>query len=127
MDEVCITIFKGDVVVFPLELFCRPFVQVMDIGEWPLLCFPDIAVLGPTHLPDEMRSTKDRLDLTWGLRFWSIVLRSCPPVINVILKVPATNKLLYLIFKDDALLGGLIDAFMEPAVLILVPFGAVSM
>ena len=33
MDDVFITISEGDVVVFPIELFCRPLVQVMNIGE----------------------------------------------------------------------------------------------
>ena len=47
------------VVVFPFELLCRPLVQVADIGERPIPYFLDIAVLGPTGLPDEIRSVED--------------------------------------------------------------------
>ena len=36
------------------------------------------------------------------------------------------DELLYLVFKGDALLGGVTDVFMEPTVLILAPFGVVS-
>ena len=82
MDEVCITISKGDVISLPLELLCRSLVQVVDIGEQPIFYFPDIAILGLSCLPGEMRSTEDRLNLTWGLRFWSVILRSCPHVIT---------------------------------------------
>ena len=88
--------------------------------------FPNVAVLGPTRLSGEVRSAKDHSDLTWGLRFWPVILRSCPHVIDIILEVPATNEFLNLIFEGDALLSGVTDAFMELAVLILVPFGAVS-
>ena len=62
MDEVCITISKGDVLVFPLELFCRLFVQVVDIGERPITCFPDIAVLvSPQRNEVYRRSSRSRL------------------------------------------------------------------
>ena len=63
MDEVCITISKGDVVIFPFELFCRPLVQVVYIGELSISYFSIVAVLGPTRLTGEMRSTEDRLYL----------------------------------------------------------------
>ena len=69
IDEVCIIISKGDVIVFPLEMFCRPLVQVVDISERPILYFLDIAVLGPTSLLGEVRSIEDSPDLAWGLYF----------------------------------------------------------
>ena len=37
------------------------------------------------------------------------------------------DELIYLIFEGDAFLSGVIDIFMELAVLILVPFGTISM
>ena len=82
MDEVCITISKGDVISLPLELLCRSLVQVVDIGEQPIFYFPDVAILGLACLPSEMRSTEDRPNLTWGLCFWSVILWSCPHVIT---------------------------------------------
>ena len=99
----------------------------MDIGERPIPCFPDIAILGPTRLPNKIRSIKDRLDLAWGLWFGPVILRSHPPVIDIILEVPATDELLYLVFERDALLSGMNDIFMELVVLIMIPFGAMSM
>ena len=126
MDEVCITISKGDVVVFPLEMFCMLLVRVVDISEQPIPYFPNVAVLGPTCLPDEVRSTEDSPDLAWGLHFRLAILQSCPSVINIILQVPATNKLIYLIFQGDTLLGGVTDVFMKSTILIMVPFGAIS-
>ena len=112
MDEVCITFSESDVVIFPIELLCRPLVQVVDIGERPIPYFLDVAVLDLTHLPGEMRSAEDRPDLTWGFHFWSVILQSCPSVINIILEVPTMDELLYLIFEGDALLSGVIDVFM---------------
>ena len=126
MDEVCITISEGDVVVFLLEIFCRLFVQVVDISEWPIPRFPDVEVSGPMRLHSEMRSTEDSLNLAWGLCFWSTIIRSCSPIINIILQVPVMNKLLYLVFQGDTLLGGVTDVFVKSIVLVLVPFGAMS-
>ena len=127
MDEVCITFSESDVVVFPLELLCRPLVQVVDIGERPILCLPIITVLRPTCLPYKIRFAGDRPDLVWGLYFRSVILRPCPPIVDVILKVPAANELLYLVLEGDALLNGVTDVFMEPIILVLVLFRAVSM
>ena len=80
IDEVCITFFEGDVVVFPLELLCKPLVQVADIGKWFIPCFLDVAILGPTHLPSEMRSAEDLLNLAYGsisgLSFYRLALLS---------------------------------------------------
>ena len=119
---MCITISEGDAIIFPLKMFCRPLVQVVDISERPIPCFPDIVVLGPMRLPDEVRSVKDSLDLVWGLRFNSVILRSRLRIIDIVLQVPVMDKLLYLIFQCDTLLGGVADIFMKLAVLILVPF-----
>ena len=69
MYEVCITIFEGDFVVFPFEMFCRPLVQIVDISKQPIPCFQDVAVLGPTRVLYEVRSTEDSPDLARGLRF----------------------------------------------------------
>ena len=54
IDEVCITIFEGDVVIFPFEMFYRLLVQVVDISERPIPCFLNVAVLGTTCLPGEV-------------------------------------------------------------------------
>ena len=37
-----------------------------------------------------------------------------------------TNEFLYLVLEGDALLNGMTDFFVEPAVLVWVPFRAVS-
>ena len=126
MDEVCITFFETDVVIFPLELLPRPLVQAGDIGEQPILCLPDVTVLRSTCFPCEMRSAEDYPDLAWGLYFRSIILWPHPSVIDVILEVPVVDELLYLVFEGDVLLSGVTDIFMETIVLVLVPFGAVS-
>ena len=110
----------------PFELLCRPLIHPQDIGEWPILRLPDVTVLCPTCLPGEMRTAEDRLNLAWGLYFKSVILRPCPPVVDVVLKVPAANELLNLILEGDAFISGMTDAFMEPTVLILVPLRTVS-
>ena len=63
MNEVSITITEGDVIPFPLEVFYRSFVQVVDINEWPLSRFSGIAVLGPMHLSCKIGFAKDSPDL----------------------------------------------------------------
>ena len=73
-----------------------------------------------------MRSAEDSPNLAWGLRFLSVILQSYPSIINIILEVPIMDELLYLFFEGEALLGGVTDVFVEPTVLILVLFGAIS-
>ena len=126
VDEVCITFSESDVVVLPLELFCRPRIHTVNIGERPLLCLPDVTILRPTYFPGEMWSAEDRLDLMWGFCFKSIILWPGPLIIDIVLEVPMANELLDLILEGDALLNGITDAFVEPAVFVLVPLGTVS-
>ena len=124
---MCITISKPDVIVFSLKMFYRSLVQVVDISEQSVPCFPGIAVSGPKRLSNELKPTEDSLNLAWGLHFLSVILWSRPPVIDIVLQVPATDKLLYLILQGDALLGGVADNSVESTKLVLVPLGAISM
>ena len=110
----------------PFELLCRPLIHAVDIGEWLILHFLDVTILCPTRFPGEMRSTEDRPNLAWGFCFKSIILRPCPPVVDVILEVPMANELLDLIIEGDAFLNGLTDVLVEPTVLVLVPLLTVS-
>ena len=126
MDEVYITFSESDVIDFPLKLLCWPLVQTVDIGKWPILCLSGVMVSCPTHLLREMRSAEDRPDLAWGLYFRFAILWPCHSVVDVILEVLTTNELLYLILEGDALLSGVTDIFMEPTVIVMVPFRAVS-
>ena len=98
----------------------------MDIGERPVLRLPDVMILHPTIFPGKMRSVEDHPDLVWGFCFSSIILRPCPPVVDVVLEVPMTNELLDLILEGDALLSGMTNIFVEQIVFVLVPLGAVS-
>ena len=59
MHMMSIIITKGDVIILPLEVLCRPLVQVINISERSLLRFSGIAVSGPMCLSCEMWSTKD--------------------------------------------------------------------
>ena len=127
IDEVCITFFESDVVVLPLELLCRLLIHAVDIGERPILHLPDVTIWCPTCLPGKVRSTEDHPDLTWGFCLKSVILWSCPPVINIMLEVPTANELLDLILEGDALLSGMTNVLVEPTVLILLPLGEVSM
>ena len=97
MNEVNITIAEVDVVIFPLEVFYRPLVQIVDISEWPLSRFPGIVVSSPMRLSSEMRSARDIPDFKRGLRLCPIIMRSRPPIIDVVSQVPAIYELIYLI------------------------------
>ena len=127
MDEVSITIAEGDVIIVPLEVFCRPLVQVVDISERSFPCFPGVAILGPKRLSNKMGSAKDSPNLAWGLYYRTVILRSCLPIVDIVMQVPAVNELLYLIFKGDTLFGGIVDISVESALLILVPLGAIPL
>ena len=113
-------------IIFPIEMFYRPLVQVIDISERPFPRFSGLAVSGPARLSSKMGSAKDSLDLVWGLHCRMVILRSHPPVVDIVLQVLATNELLYLIFKGNALLNVMVDISVESAVLVLVPLGAIS-
>ena len=54
-----------------------------------------------------------------------VILRSRPFVVDIVLQVPETNELLYLIFKGNALLDGMVDISMESAILVLVLLGTI--
>ena len=98
-DATRIIIAVGDVVILPLEVFYRLLVQVVDIIERSLPRFPGIEVSVPSRLSSEMGSAKGSPDLSWGLPFLRLlILLSRPLVVDVVLQVPATDELLYLIF-----------------------------
>ena len=93
MDKVCITLSENDVAVLPLELLCMPLVCVANIDEQPLLCLSNMTILCPKCFPSEIRPTKDCPDLALGFCFRYLVLRPGPPIINVVLEIPAVNEL----------------------------------
>ena len=127
MHATSITIAEGDVVILPLEVLCRPFVQVINISERPLLRFLGIAVLRPMCLSSEMWFSKDGPGFSWGLCLWLIILQSRPPVIDVVLQVPVADEFFYLIFQGDALFCCMADIFVKPAILILISLRAISL
>ena len=126
MDEVCISFFESDVVIFPFKLLRRPLVRTVNISERPLLCLSDVSFLCPTHFSGEVRSTKDRPDLVWGLYLRCIILRPGPPVVNVVLEAPTTNELLDFILEHNALFRGVTNVLMVSTIFILIPLGTVS-
>ena len=85
MDEAYITISEGDVIIFPLEMFYRPLVQVVDISERPVPCFSGIVVSSAPRPSSKVRFIEDCPNLVWGLHFWSVILRSRPPIIDIVL------------------------------------------
>ena len=125
--EMCITFPESDVIILPLELICRLFVHVVNIGEWHLLRLLDIVFLLPIRFSSKVRFAKDRLDFVWGFCFRPIILWPSPLVVDVILEVPMADKLLDLIFEGDVLLSRETEFFVVSAVFVLIPFGAVSM
>ena len=126
VDEVCITFFESNVVIFHLELLYRPLVHAVDIGEWPLFRLSDVSFLRPTRFSGEVRSTKDRLDFLWGFCLRCIILWPGPPVINGVLEVPAVDEFLNLILKCNALFSRVTDVLVVSAIFTLIPFGEVS-
>ena len=110
---------------FP-ELLCRPLIQRVNIGEWFVSGFSDIAVLGYLRLSGEVRSAKDGFDLT--RRFSHILVIAWPgsSITNIIPEVPGRDELLDLVFEHDVLLCGVADILVISAVLVLVSFGVVS-
>ena len=89
--------------------------------------FLGIAISGPVRLSSEMGFAKDSPNLAWGLRFRWVILRSRPPIADIVLQVPTVNELLYLIFKGDTLLDGMAGISVESTELVLVLLGAISM
>ena len=125
MDEVCITCFESDVVVFPFKLLRKLLVYTVNISERPFLCLPDVSFLYPTHF-SVTRSTEDRLDLVWGLCLRCIIMLPGFPIVNVVLEVPTVDEFLNLILKCNALFSGVTDVLMVSTIFILIPFGAIS-
>ena len=53
-------------------------------------------------------------------------MRPSPLFVDVVLEVPAANELLDLILEGDALLNGMANILVEPAIFVLVSLRAVS-
>ena len=126
VDEVCITFSESDVVVLPLELLYSPLDHAVDIGEWHLLHLLDVSFLRPKRFSNELRSAKDRPDFVWRLCLRCIILRPGPPIVNVILEVPAMDEFLDLILECNAFFGSVTDVLVVFAIITLIPFGVVS-
>ena len=107
-------------------MFCRPLVQVVDISERSIPCFPNISVMGLASLHDESRSTKDSPDLAWGLCFQLVILWSRPLIVNIVLQVPMVDKVLYLVLQCDTLLSVMADDSVKLTELVLVLFRVIS-
>ena len=77
-------------------------------------------------LSNEVRSVEDRLDFMWGLYLKSIILRPGPPIVNVVLEVPAADEVLDLTLECDTLLGDVTNVLVKLAIFVLIPLRAVS-
>ena len=127
VDEVCITFFESDVVIFPFELLRMPLVHTVNISERPLLFLSDISFLCPMCFSSEVRPAEDRPDLMWGHSLKCIVLWPGPPIVDVVLEVPAMDEFLNFILECNALFSGVTDIFMVLTIFIMIPLGAISM
>ena len=126
MHVTSITIAEGNSVILPLEVLSMPLIQVINISDRPLLRFPGVAVSGLTCLFSEVWSAKDGPYFAWDFRLWSVILRSRPPVIDVVLQVPAADEFFYIIFQGDALFCCMVDIFVKLTILILISLRAIS-
>ena len=74
----------------------------------------------------EVRFVEDRPDFMWGLCLKCIILRPGPPVVNVVLEVPAVDEFLDLIFECNALFSSVTDVLVVSTKFTLIHFRAVS-
>ena len=79
-------------------------------------------VLGSLCLLSEVQPVENSPDLARRSRLALVIARLGTSITDVILKVPFTNEFLDLIFEHNALLGGVAEIFVMPAILVLIPF-----
>ena len=124
---VCVSLTKGDIVHLPSELLSRPLVQRVRIHKWSFPCFSDIAVLGPSGLSGEVRSTEDGPNLVRWSRLTLVIAQLGVFVADLILEVLFMDEFLDLVFKHNTLLSGVVDIFVISIILVLVSFRAVPL
>ena len=122
---VCVPFTECDIVHLSSGLLGMPLVRTVCIHEQSFPRFSEIAVLGPSRLPGEVRSAEDRPNLARMSCRALVVARLGTFIEDVISEVPFTDEFFDLILKHNALFGGVTDIFVILTILVLVSFGAV--
>ena len=126
VNVVCVLITKSDIVHLTLGLLGRPLVRRVRTHERFFPCFSEIAILGSSGLPSEVRSTEDGLDFAGWSRLVMVVVRLGTSVADVVSEIPFTDEFFNLILEHNALFDCVANIFVKSTILILISFGAVS-
>ena len=118
---VCVLLTKDDIIPLPSILLGRLLVQRVRIHERPFPCLSEIAILGTSRLPDEVRSFKNSPDLARRSRLALAVTRLGAFIADVISEVPLSDEFLDFIPEHNAHLDGVVDIFVIPKILVLIP------
>ena len=112
---------EGDIFRLTSSLLGRPLVRIAHGRNRPFPSLSEVAVLGSSCFPDEVRSTEDGSDFQRRSCLALVLSGLGDPVADVVLEVSLSDELLNLILEGNAFFRSVADIHVVSAVLILVP------
>ena len=116
----CVLFAEGDIIHFPSKLLGRPLCPKGCGRDRSFPCFSEIAVLGSSRLSGEVWPTKDSPNLVRGSYFTLVTMRLGAFVVDVISEISFSDEFFDLILKHNALLHGVANIFVIPAIFVLI-------
>ena len=126
MNVTCVLSTEGDIVRLTSNLFGRLLVERASDHDRPFPGLSEVAVLGSSRFPSEVRSAEDSSDLVRRPCLVLVLTGLGSPVADVVLEVPLSNEFFNLILDCDAFFCGVANILVISALHVLVSFRAVS-
>ena len=125
-NVTCVLFIESDIVHLTSDLFGRLLVGRARGRDWPFLSLSEVAVLGSSCFPSEVRFAKDSFDLARRFCLGLVLKGLGAPFADVVLEVPFSDEFFNLILECDAFFCGVANISVIPAVLVMVSLGVVS-
>ena len=126
MNVTCILFTEGDIVHLTSDLFGRPLVGRARGPNRPFPGLSEVAVLGSSRFPSEVRSTEDSSNLARSSCLVLVLAGLDAPVADLVLEVPLSDEFFNFILECDAFFCGVANISVISTILVLVSFRAVS-
>ena len=112
---------EGDIFRPTSSLLGRPLVRRVQVSNRPFPGLSEVAVLGSSCFPGEVRSTKDGSDFTKRSYLTLVLAGLGAPIADVVIEVSLSDELLNLVLEGDAFYRGVAEIPVVSTILILVP------
>ena len=117
-NVTCILFTEGDSVRLSSNLFGRLLVGRARGRDLLFPSLSEVAILGSSRFPDEVRSVKDSSNLAMRSCLTLVLAELGAPVTDVVLEVPFLDEFFNLILECDAIFCGVANISVISAVLL---------